>query len=739
MHAEPTGILSFTWLSPEVKHDSFFVDVYLNDGFIKRETVISTQGENTFSINQLAEGTQARLFITPVYKNSKYFNQVIEPDPQSVPIHYYEQGIGLDGLVVNGDRVNLTHISGRFYSGEINVLNSGNFFHLNLLSPRDSQPINVLDDPLFNKVVFKTLSKKPQVVFEDSATTYVEEVQSNGEVFSDNIACDIPLDANSQIVFDIYDSFGEVTTVSVDGKYDPVKIKDARFHRLEENAISNTYIYECNTTNSDYRLQYYDINIYSDIGRSNLISTHRSNNATYGQFVVDNTITTYASLVPYSNNITGHTFEGPTFFPKPEPIVRPNQISGLSVISDSFSSEFNCSYVLRGNAKSTINLKIYSEPNQNSDLYITTTIPSGGSFTYEALNNFTGKNDFYYFVDLINDDSGEIEDSRTGMFLVDSPTINANIGFNYMSGITSYEASTQSSHALIELLFSGLNYSEYAAYTGVITTDELEPSGTFIARHISNLNVFDTHSIHAKALRPQVHLNPDGWQTASASNYNFSIHKSNYPTYCNLYVKDSARYESGVLPTGYADIFSFDDFLSYEPYQVITDLSLGAQYLDIEYNSISNKSYSITGYDATGNYQTGFFSSGNFKIFKTLAFDGYGQGQASSELLIPAFIEPAHELLYNHVIHLEDLAITSDSFSRHSIPSGVDKLTINYSNYNFTSSPFIFHSLISPGINYPLLATQIAGLPEATGVTIMLSDDVSTTGYYIDFLVQPRN
>lgn len=739
MNLDSTGVLYFNWDSPNVDHNSIYVDTYINDGFLSRASLSSSI--NSFTVSGLNEGASCYLSITPLKGGSRYNDNIIYTDTQTVPVSQYADPIGIDSLILNGETLNLIELGNNTYSGQTKYLGPDNSLVLNLSSPRDSGVFKPKSDPLFDKISFNTFNKFLDVIAEDSSS-YRNVLDNSTDLKSNHTSFTLDPAQLQQISLNIYDIHGTYSTAIVDLEFEPYKI-DSVYLSIEEETDDGKYIYNANVT-MDNRASYYDFLIYSDVEYSQLIVSGRSNNNSYAEFEIDNSVTGYSVFIPYNDLLSGAHYVGPILYPKPPTVYQDNILTEFSIDETDYSFTFNSSYNLRSNSTSTIQLQIFRQPEDNGsqDPIFFDLIPSGGSVTYDSLNNFTGQSRFYYIVDLINDESGYIEDFRSGYFEPDFLTLDAEIFFDNFSGITQYTAFTNKPSESVQIQFSGKDYSDYVAYIDPIKTREKYASGTFRLINNTNQYIHDEVSVSGSAPDPILQLVTDGWSEAFTKTYNFSITTMGYYGSVNLYAKDAAVYISGELPSSISNSFSFDDFDDYDPIKYLP--GPGPQNIDLPLSTFENSKFDIVDDNYTGSYY-----SGKYKSFLVSAVDGYGVTGYSNTLTLDGLLNDVTESLYNIIsdsnsttsvneITLSNV-VNNQSFTfRENVASGIDRISLNYSSLNLSESPSILHNVISPDVNYPILASQTAGLPGTGSALVIFSDDIPSTGFLIDLLIQPR-
>ena len=353
MNLDSTGVLHFNWDSPNVDHNSIYLDTYINDGFLSRQSLSSSI--NSFTVSGLNEGASCYLSITPLKGGSRYNDSIIYTDPQTVPVSQYSDPIGIDSLVLNGDNVDLTNLGNNTYSGQTKYFGVDNSLVINLISPRDSGVFKPSAEPLFDKISFNVFNKFLDF-FAESSNSYQNVLESSTDLKSNHSYFTLDPAQLQQISLNIYDIHGTYSTAIVDLEFEPYAI-DSVYLSAEEETDDGKYIYNSNVT-MDNRASYYDFLIYSDTEYSQLIVSGRSTDKTHAEFTIDHSITGYSVFIPYNDLLSGAHYVGPTLYPKPPTVYQDNILTEFNIDENNHLFTFNSSYNLRSNSTSTIQLKI---------------------------------------------------------------------------------------------------------------------------------------------------------------------------------------------------------------------------------------------------------------------------------------------------------------------------------------------------------------------------------------------
>lgn len=742
MSVPSTGFLNFNWDTPDVAFTNFIVDIYLNNSFFQRQEL--PKNTNTYSISGLAEGASCYLSITPSNRGSKYSKSKIITDTQIVPVFNNGEKINITSMQVNGENLNFElNEYGSYYTGFYKSSSRSNNFTINMSSPRDGEAFHLREDPIFDKIVYKKYSRGAPIVFSNYSSDDPIDVSNALSYELENQVVDSTYSTNSinivekqedyyALEFDVLDVHGQSNVAFISVEYDPIQIKNAEINLISYTGNQSLYNLKID---QNYRISYFDYKIYDDPLYSNIITQGRSVDAQSASFLIDSSITGYPVLFPHGDFSSGiEFFDSPIVFPKIEATDQNNSLSNISATINysTYTSQFSASYSKNGEHNSLIYFDLFSDNSSSSRLLMTGLLGDQYSpLEYNVMNDYSGEFNFYYELSLLNEDTLLREDHASGILTFNAPTLSPQLNFNYASGITKYSPTPSfPTSEKIGIYFSGQLDNNFVEVTEDVITNELSAYGIFKMEHKDNGYLFDIHTLSGEAVRPTVTFSNNGISASKKLGYNFYLYPSKQSLGVKLFTKEAIALVSGSLDVEDFPAISFDDYNNYE-YET---LRTGPVYRDYIYSNVENLQYQYS-----DNSTTGIYSSGNHRWFKAVPFDGYGDGDPV-DYFLDLYISSFDSIVLSEINtinqSLGSIDQTLNYAYRESIPSGIDEINLIYDALNFTSSPIIFHSLISPSRDNHIIASQTVGLPALDNSTIVFSDDIPTTGYLIDVLIQ---
>jgi len=737
-----TGYLEFNWDEPNVIFTSYIVDVYVNQSFFHRKEL--PKSANYYSVSGLQEGSSAFLSITPSNKGSKYKKSKIVTNTQTIPIFQSTEKIGINSIKINGFVVPIErNIHDTHYVGSYSSQSRTNIYEIDMISPRDGNEFDLLEEPIFNKIVYKKHSKGPPAAIFDYNDDSVEGITQNlgyelenttsGSTSSTNkIAITEKQESSYLVEFDIIDAYNQTNVALIDVNYSPIQISNvdiSLFQYTGDNGLYSMKVY------GDSRISYFKYQIYSDESHTQLVSEGQSTDPQSTSFYLDSSITGFLTVQPYGDHGSGLMYyDSPLVYPRVYPVPLANQLSNIKANIDYnlYYANFTANYIRNSEHDSLVYLDLYSNSSSSAELLMTGLF-SGNStaLEYDLIEDYDGETELFYEINLLHADTLSREDSASGILKFRPPSLSPKLKFNYVSGETVYSPTNNfPNHSNLGIYFSGQGDSSFYQVFDNVTTDETNAYGKFELRHQNNNYLFDSVTLSGKAQNPSVFFSQNGLPKIKLLDYNFYLYTNNVTNGVKLYTKEASRLIEGTITPQALPSLSFDDYLNYSH----ETLSTGPVYREYNYNSVTNNVY-----EYEDQYNTGAYSSGNYRWFKAVPFNGYGDFEPS-EYFTSLRVDRLHSLVLQEINEISTSVAEINSNTVYSyraiIPSGADSISLSYSSLNFSHSPTLFHNVIAPNASSNIIISQTAGLPSSGSANIIFSDDIPNTGYYLDIFMQ---
>lgn len=753
-----TGTLNFTWPHVNLDHDEYIVDTFIDNAFSER--VVLPSDVHELAVNDLEEGVSVYLSITPSINKSKYFDSRYQTAVQTIPIQNFFINSGKTinfNQVLIGDTIVTNQFNNNSISGYHIFEKAEQSIYLDISSPREDPYENILDDPLFSGVNFDFFTYK-QIELPDSPSTLnIKEVIDQGSTRDTVFNFSIPNSYDKAYAeLDLVDYYGYKNKLFIEFEYSSYTLENIRVDNVGEyEEDNNQVVLNIRTDDPDSRSTRFHYAFYENLLMSDesFITGGTSESAIFASLNFPKYQTGYLKITPDDGYRLASPIISDTiiYYGDEEITLQDSTFVNFSASVDDYNFNFQSSYEKVDEYPRKMFLSIDKNLNDKfSEASLYTGLIDSSVLLYDPYEIWQEfhETDFYYTAELFNPHHNRVEDVVTGVLSYTPPAlIGDGIDFDYMSGVTTYNVFANKLYDDIQVMFSGLDSTQYDPIDTQVVTNELNPYGKFKLVNIVTNEIYDQVTVTGEAIRPKTNILQDNGVNLFEGSVTMKLDQElGTPTSILIYKKPSISIldSSGIFPSYFDDIISFDDYLNYDFHAEVYP-SYG-QFRDTSNNlHFDYDNYVITGLDPSGDFYSIEYSSGNSYIYSALAVDGYGDGIIGG----PLIIEPTlTELSRHNITEIRSIkeqnenthTILTSSLShaqRHEIPQGISGLYIDYSNFNFSRSPIVNTNIIAPDINSAFIQSQTAGLPTSVDASLIFSQAIPTTGYYLDVLLSP--
>ena len=543
----------------------------------------------------------------------------------------------------------------------------------------------------------------------------------------------------------VNDYYGSGITGNIDLSNEPISINSV----ILQNSYINNTTAQINVIPSYSNLATgVEFILYDD----DTFSTYHSSGITDSVSNFSTTIsfdsTGFLHLRPYDWFGSGHLLErNQLIYLSSEEFIPKNEIKNFRIADDELANTFSIysEYEDKTTSGSFFTLSIDADPvnSFNSDSYFTGVIEdlSTGHY-FNHFNYRTGTHENFYFnINLFQSGSNSFEDdSQQSAFAANPRFLNSGINFDYINGITTLSFDTDPPYSFtgVDILLSGEGTSSFDLYSGnrYQSGDISVMASAKLVRSDDYSSIFDQVNFSGSGQNQSLGVNPLGGVFNAADGLLYFDVFNKDPLVLinsvNAYRKLSFLETESSVGSALSGILDFNDYDNH-----FHELAFIGNYPSFAPSGMSRNNI----YDSTGIGFTGQYQSGRHFVYRFEPVNGYGTGQATDPIQIQYTLNAISEGTENSLIDLENtvdgISSVGSSISYYirttGIASGAAHINVDWSSeFSPSTPPIISSNIISYNPDDHIIGSQISGFPTTGGATFIFTDDIPSTGYFLN-------